>query len=194
MVRFGNVLDSSGSVVRLFRNQIKVGGPVTVTHPEVTRYFMSIPEAAQLVIQAGAMATGGEVFVLEMGTPVKIADLARTMIRLSGLDVRDEGNPDGDVAIEYVGLRPGEKLYEELLIGENATATSHPRIFKTSEPVLPYDELIAALERAEDAIQRVAMAELQEVLRATVEGYVPASTSLAVSAREEWQPISRTLH
>ncbi|MGH6791782.1 MAG: polysaccharide biosynthesis protein, partial [Methyloceanibacter sp.] len=130
MVRFGNVLDSSGSVVRLFRSQIKAGGPVTVTHPEVIRYFMSIPEAAQLVIQAGAMATGGDVFVLEMGTPVKIDDLARTMIRLSGLEVRDEDHPEGDIAIEYIGLRRGEKLYEELLIGENTTGTSHPRIFK----------------------------------------------------------------
>jgi len=138
MVRFGNVLDSSGSVVRLFRSQIKAGGPVTVTHPEVIRYFMSIPEAAQLVIQAGAMATGGDVFVLEMGTPVKIDDLARTMIRLSGLEVRDEDHPEGDIAIEYIGLRRGEKLYEELLIGENTTGTSHPRIFKNNEPILPY--------------------------------------------------------
>ena len=194
MVRFGNVLDSSGSVVRLFRKQIKAGGPVTVTHPDVTRYFMSIPEAAQLVIQAGAMASGGEVFVLEMGTPVKIADLARTMIHLSGLDVRDEDNPDGDIAINFVGLRPGEKLYEELLIGENATGTNHPRIFKTSEPVLPYDELITALERIEEAIQRVDIAEVQDMLRATVEGYVPGKTSATVSAKDEWQPISRTLH
>lgn len=195
MVRFGNVLDSSGSVVRLFRNQIKAGGPVTVTHPEVIRYFMSIPEAAQLVIQAGAMATGGEVFVLEMGTPVKIDDLARTMVRLSGLDVRDEEHPDGDVAIEYVGLRPGEKLYEELLIGENATGTNHPRIFKTSEPIMPYDELIAALERVEDTIQRVDVTELQEMLRTTVEGYVPAGAVHAVAAgKDEWVPASRTLH
>lgn len=194
MVRFGNVLDSSGSVVQLFRNQIKAGGPVTVTHPDVTRYFMSIPEAAQLVIQAGAMATGGEVFVLEMGTPVKIADLARTMIHLSGLDVSDETNPDGDVAIDFVGLRPGEKLFEELLIGENTTGTGHPRIFKTSEPILPYDDLIAVLERMEDAIQRVDLAGVQDVLRATVEGYVPAKAPTAVSAKDEWQPISRTLH
>jgi FlaA1/EpsC-like NDP-sugar epimerase len=195
MVRFGNVLDSSGSVVRLFRNQIRAGGPVTVTHPEVIRYFMSIPEAAQLVIQAGAMATGGEVFVLEMGTPVKIDDLARTMIRLSGLDVRDEGHPDGDVDIEYVGLRPGEKLFEELLIGENATGTNHPRIFKTSEPILPYEELLAALERVEDAIQQVDIAELQDMLRTTVEGYVPAGAVHAVVAgKDEWQPASRTLH
>jgi FlaA1/EpsC-like NDP-sugar epimerase len=172
MVRFGNVLDSSGSVVKRFRNQIQGGGPVTVTHPEIIRYFMSIPEAAQLVIQAGAMASGGEVFVLDMGTPVKIDDLARTMVRLSGLEVRDENNPDGDIAIEYIGLRRGEKLYEELLIGENTTGTSHPRIFKNSEPVLAYAELVAALERLDDAIQRHDEAELQEMLRATVEGYI----------------------
>jgi FlaA1/EpsC-like NDP-sugar epimerase len=194
MVRFGNVLDSSGSVVRRFRNQIKAGGPVTVTHPEVIRYFMSIPEAAQLVIQAGTMAIGGEVFVLEMGTPVKIDDLARTMVRLSGLEVRDEHHPEGDIAIEYIGLRRGEKLYEELLIGENTTGTSHPRIFKNSEPILPYDELAQALERLEEAIQRLDMAELQEMLRATVEGYVPASTAHPVSAKDEWQPAARTLH
>lgn len=194
MVRFGNVLDSSGSVVRRFRNQIRAGGPVTVTHPEVIRYFMSIPEAAQLVIQAGTMAIGGEVFVLEMGTPVKIDDLARTMIRLSGLEVRDEDHPEGDIAIEYIGLRRGEKLYEELLIGENTTGTSHPRIFKNSEPILPFEELAAALERLEEAIQKLDMADLQEMLRATVEGYVPASTAHPVSAKDEWQPASRTLH
>jgi UDP-N-acetylglucosamine 4,6-dehydratase len=194
MVRFGNVLDSSGSVVRRFRNQIKAGGPVTVTHPEVIRYFMSIPEAAQLVIQAGTMAIGGEVFVLEMGTPVKIDDLARTMIRLSGLEVRDEEHPEGDIAIEYIGLRRGEKLYEELLIGENTTGTSHPRIFKNSEPILAFEELAAALERLEEAIQKLDVGELQETLRATVEGYVPASTAHPVSAKDEWQPASRTLH
>jgi len=194
MVRFGNVLDSSGSVVKLFRNQIKAGGPVTVTHPDVIRYFMSIPEAAQLVIQAGTMAAGGEVFVLEMGTPVRIDDLARTMIRLSGLDVRSDKHPDGDIAIEYVGLRPGEKLYEELLIGENTTGTSHPRIFKNSEPIVPYDELIAVLERLEDAIQRLDEAEMQDLLRATVEGYVPASSGHPIAGKGEWQPASRTLH
>jgi FlaA1/EpsC-like NDP-sugar epimerase len=194
MVRFGNVLDSSGSVVRRFRNQIKAGGPVTVTHPEVIRYFMSIPEAAQLVIQAGTMATGGEVFVLEMGTPVKIDDLARTMIRLSGREVRDETHPDGDIAIEYVGLRRGEKLYEELLIGENTTGTSHPRIFKNSEPILPFEDLAAALERLEDAMQRMDEIELQELLRATVEGYVPSTMGHPVSPKGEWQPVSRTLH
>lgn len=193
MVRFGNVLDSSGSVVKLFRNQIKAGGPVTVTHAEVIRYFMSIPEAAQLVIQAGTMAAGGEVFVLEMGTPVKIDDLARTMIRLSGREVRDEKHPDGDIAIAYIGLRPGEKLYEELLIGENTTGTSHPRIFKTSEPIVPFEELVAVLERLEDAIQRLDEAEMQELLRSVVEGYVPASGP-QVAGKGAWQPAARTLH
>jgi FlaA1/EpsC-like NDP-sugar epimerase len=194
MVRFGNVLDSSGSVVKLFRTQIKAGGPLTVTHPEMIRYFMSIPEAAQLVIQAGTMATGGEVFVLEMGTPVKIDDLARTMIRLSGLEVRDDKHPDGDIAIAYIGLRPGEKLYEELLIGENTTGTNHPRIFKNSEPIAPFEELAGVLQRLEDAIQRLDESEMQELLRSVVEGYVPASRGPQVAGKEEWQPASRTLH
>ena len=195
MVRFGNVLDSSGSVVRLFRKQIKEGGPVTVTHPEVIRYFMSIPEAAQLVIQAGAMAEGGEVFVLEMGTPVKIDNLARTMVRLSGLEVRDEAHPEGDVAVEYVGLRPGEKLFEELLIGEDATGTNHPRIFKTSEPLLAYEELITALARFETAISKNDLAELQEMLHTTVEGYAPSGAAANVApGTDEWVPHSQTLH
>ncbi|MGB6768853.1 MAG: nucleoside-diphosphate sugar epimerase/dehydratase [Methyloceanibacter sp.] len=194
MVRFGNVLDSSGSVVKRFRNQIQAGGPVTVTHPEIIRYFMSIPEAAQLVIQAAAMASGGEVFVLDMGTPVKIDDLARTMVRLSGLEIRDDDNPEGDIAIEYIGLRRGEKLYEELLIGENTTGTSHPRIFKNSEPVLAYAELVAALERLDDAIQRQDEADLHEMLRATVEGYKPGTSEHPVTVKGEWQPVSPTLH
>jgi len=194
MVRFGNVLDSSGSVVRRFRTQIKNGGPVTVTHKDIIRYFMSIPEAAQLVIQAGAMASGGEVFVLDMGTPVKIDDLARTMIKLSGLEVRDEENPEGDIAIEYVGLRRGEKLFEELLIGDNTTDTTHPRIFKNSEPVLAYEDLIAALERLDEAIQKSDNTELQDMLRATVEGYAPGGTGHQISSKDEWQPVSRTLH
>ncbi|MGB0056441.1 MAG: nucleoside-diphosphate sugar epimerase/dehydratase [Methyloceanibacter sp.] len=194
MVRFGNVLDSSGSVVKRFRNQIQAGGPVTVTHPEIIRYFMSIPEAAQLVIQAAAMASGGEVFVLDMGTPVKIDDLARTMVRLSGLEIRDDDNPEGDIAIEYIGLRRGEKLYEELLIGENTSGTSHPRIFKNSEPVLAYAELVAALERLDDAIQRQDEADLHEMLRATVEGYKPGTSEHPVTVKGEWQPVSPTLH
>ena len=194
MVRFGNVLDSSGSVVKRFRNQIQAGGPVTVTHPEIIRYFMSIPEAAQLVIQAAAMASGGEVFVLDMGTPVKIDDLARTMVRLSGLEIRDDENPEGDIAIEYIGLRRGEKLYEELLIGENTSGTSHPRIFKNSEPVLAYAELVPALERLDDAIQRQDEADLHEMLRATVEGYKPGTSEHPVTVKGEWQPVSPTLH
>jgi len=194
MVRFGNVLDSSGSVVRRFRHQIELGGPITVTHPEIIRYFMSIPEAAQLVIQAGAMATGGEVFVLDMGTPVKIADLARTMVRLSGLQMRDESNPDGDIAIEYCGLRPGEKLYEELLLGENTTGTSHPRIFKTHEPILALEELESALERLDEAMQRHDEMQLQELLRTTVEGYDQSGASQALSPAPDWPAISRTVH
>jgi FlaA1/EpsC-like NDP-sugar epimerase len=141
MVRFGNVLGSSGSVVPLFRQQIKQGGPVTVTHEEITRYFMTIPEAAQLVIQAGTMAKGGEVFVLDMGEPVRIIDLARAMIELSGLCVRDEANPDGDIALEVTGLRDGEKLYEELLIGDNPEVTAHSRIMKANELYLRWDQL-----------------------------------------------------
>jgi len=146
MVRFGNVLGSSGSVVPLFRKQIQMGGPVTLTHKDITRYFMTIPEAALLVIQAGAMAKGGEVFVLEMGEPVRIMDLARRMIELSGLRVRDENCPDGDIEIKCVGLRPGEKLYEELLIGANAEGTSHPRILKARESFIPLDQLEELLE------------------------------------------------
>ncbi|WP_373976008.1 polysaccharide biosynthesis protein [Chitinibacter sp. SCUT-21] len=140
MVRFGNVLGSSGSVVPLFRKQIAAGGPVKVTHPEINRFFMTIPEASQLVIQAGAMGGNGEVFVLDMGSPVRIVDLARRMIHLSGYRVRDEANPNGDIAIEFSGLRPGEKLYEELLIGDNVSGTEHPRIMKANESYLTRDE------------------------------------------------------
>ena len=141
MVRFGNVLESSGSVVPLFRDQIRRGGPVTVTHPEIIRYFMTIPEAAQLVLQAGAMARGGDVFLLDMGQPVRIADVARRMVHLSGLTVRDDDNPDGDIEIRFTGLRPGEKLYEELLIGDNVTGTEHPMIMRAIEHSLPWDQM-----------------------------------------------------
>src|SRR5205807_649875 len=133
MVRFGNVLASSGSVVPLFQEQIRRGGPVTVTHRDVIRYFMTIPEAAQLVIQAGSMAQGGDVFVLDMGRPVRIDDLARRLVSLMGLTVRDAQNPEGDIAIEYTGLRPAEKLFEELLIGSNVTGTDHPMIMRAME-------------------------------------------------------------
>jgi len=154
MVRFGNVLGSSGSVVPLFKKQIAAGDPVTITHPDITRYFMTIPEAAQLVIQAGAMGQGGEVYVLDMGKPVKINDLAQKMIHLSGLTVKSETNPDGDIEITYTGLRPGEKLYEELLIGENVEGTEHQRIMKAKEISLSWDDLqtlLAKLKAAMDA-------------------------------------------
>lgn len=141
MVRFGNVLGSSGSVVPLFRRQLEAGGPLTVTHEEVTRYFMTIPEAVQLVLQAGAMATGGEVFVLDMGEPVRILDLARRIVSLAGLTVRDEQHPDGDIEIRITGLRPGEKLYEELLIGDDPRPTAHPRIMQARESHLPWSAL-----------------------------------------------------
>jgi FlaA1/EpsC-like NDP-sugar epimerase len=173
MVRFGNVLDSSGSVVPLFRDQIRHGGPVTVTHPEVIRYFMTIPEAAQLVLQAGSMGVGGDVFVLDMGEPVRILDLARQMIRLSGLEVQDEDNPDGDIRIELTGLRPGEKLYEELLIGEHDEATEHPRIRRAQEESLPWPAVQSFLERLEAACERCDTAELRVVLQEAVRGYEP---------------------
>ena len=149
MVRFGNVLGSSGSVVPRFKEQIASGGPITLTHKDIIRYFMTIPEASQLVIQAGSMAKGGEVFVLDMGKPVKIYDLACTLINLSGLTVRNDDNPDGDTAIEEIGLRPGEKLFEELLIGENPMPTKHVRIMQAMEGHMPWQELSAALDRLE---------------------------------------------
>ena len=153
MVRFGNVLGSSGSVVPLFKQQIAAGGPVTVTHPDITRYFMTIPEAAQLVIQAGAMGEGGDVFVLDMGEPVRIADLARRMVRLSGLDIKDDARPDGDIEIRFSGLRPGEKLYEELLIGDGASPTDHPRILRAQEYHIPQQTLQPLLLQMHAACQ-----------------------------------------
>ncbi|MDP3699442.1 MAG: nucleoside-diphosphate sugar epimerase/dehydratase [Hylemonella sp.] len=171
MVRFGNVLGSSGSVVPLFRGQLARGGPLTVTHPEVTRYFMTIPEAAQLVLQAGAMATGGEVFVLDMGEPVKIMDLARRMVELSGLSVRDEAHPAGDIEIAITGLRPGEKLYEELLIGDNPTPTPHPRIMKAHEDFLPWPVLDQHLQTLRQAAEHSDVAAIKAVLQTCVHGY-----------------------
>lgn len=176
MVRFGNVLGSSGSVIPLFRRQIAAGGPVTVTHPEVTRYFMTIPEAAQLVLQAGAMAEGGDLFLLDMGEPIRIVELARRMVALSGLTVRDAQHPGGDIAIEFTGLRPGEKLYEELLIGDHPLPTAHPRILRAREEHAAWDGMQSTLE----ALRKAALADdtttIKALLRQLVPGYQPADS------------------
>jgi len=174
MVRFGNVLGSSGSVVPKFRQQIRDGGPITLTHPEVTRYFMTIPEAAQLVIQAGAMAKGGDVFVLDMGQPVKIMDLARRMVELSGLTVKDEQHPEGDIEIAVTGLRPGEKLYEELLIGDNPKPTVHPRIMKAHEEFIPWAEFEAKLTALEMALNVNDVGVIRLMMQQLVAGYIPS--------------------
>ena len=173
MVRFGNVLGSSGSVVPLFRQQIKAGGPITLTDERITRYFMTIPEAAQLVIQAGAMASGGDVFVLDMGEPVKIVDLAKRMVELSGLSLKDADHPSGDMAMVVTGLRPGEKLYEELLIGDNALPTGHPRIMKAHEDFLLWDALQAKLAGLGLALQENNVQMIQTQLKDLVPGYQP---------------------
>jgi FlaA1/EpsC-like NDP-sugar epimerase len=173
MVRFGNVLGSSGSVIPLFHKQIKAGGPVTVTHPKITRYFMTIPEAAQLVIQAGSMGQGGDVFVLDMGEPVKIVELAEKMIHLSGLSVRSEKNVHGDISIEFTGLRPGEKLYEELLIGENVSSTPHPMIMTANEDCVPWEVLKESLVELLNAVEEDDYSRVRQLLRATVTGYTP---------------------
>lgn len=175
MVRFGNVLGSSGSVVPLFRKQIAERGPITLTDERMTRYFMTIPEAAQLVIQAAAMATGGDVFVLDMGQPVKILDLAKRMVELSGLTVLDSNNPMGDIEIQVTGLRPGEKLYEELLIGDNPLPTSHPRIMKAHEEFLPWDELESKLNILNSALKSNNVPVIRTLLKELVPGYHPKS-------------------
>jgi FlaA1/EpsC-like NDP-sugar epimerase len=174
MVRFGNVLESSGSVVPLFREQIKMGGPVTVTHKDIIRYFMTIPEASQLVLQAGSMARGGEVFVLDMGEPVRIIDLARRMIHLMGLTVRDEDNPDGDIEIVITGLRPAEKLFEELLIGANVSGTGHPMIMRADEPHLSWQQLRPILDQLLVALESFDCAKARELLKVVAE-YRPQS-------------------
>lgn len=173
MVRFGNVLGSSGSVVPLFRDQIRDGGPITVTHPDIIRYFMTIPEASQLVLQAGSMGRGGEVFVLDMGEPVKIADLARKMIHLMGLEERTAEAPEGDIEIVYSGLRPGEKLYEELLIGDNPQGTAHPRIMMAREASLPWSEVEEALLKLSRASQSFDCQTVVDILRESQTGYAP---------------------
>jgi FlaA1/EpsC-like NDP-sugar epimerase len=173
MVRFGNVLESSGSVVPLFREQIRKGGPVTVTHKDVIRYFMTIPEAAQLVLQAGSMGQGGDVFVLDMGKQVRIADLAKRMISLMGLTVRDDENPDGDIEIVYTGLRPAEKLFEELLIGNNVTGTEHPMIMRAMEHSLPWSQVLQVLDELSGALTRFDCDRARQLLMQTVAEYRP---------------------
>ncbi len=174
MVRFGNVLGSSGSVVPKFRQQIREGGPITLTHPEITRFFMTIPEAAQLVIQAAAMADGGEVFVLDMGESVKIIELARRMVELSGLTLKDNQNPDGDIAVEITGLRPGEKLFEELLIGNNPSTTSHSRIMKANDYFLPWAELEGALRSLDLSLDANDASAIRHILKKLVPEYIPS--------------------
>lgn len=176
MVRFGNVLGSSGSVVPLFRKQILEGGPVTVTHPEITRFFMTIPEAAELVLQAGSMGEGGEVFLLDMGESVKIADLARKLIRLMGLEIKSAEQPDGDIEIQFTGLRPGEKLYEELLIADKPSETAHQRIFKARELSLAWDEVKVFLEEADLACHEFDCERVHELLKRAPLGYAPSDS------------------
>jgi FlaA1/EpsC-like NDP-sugar epimerase len=175
MVRFGNVLGSSGSVVPLFQDQIRAGGPVTVTHQDVRRYFMTIPEAASLVLQAGSMAKGGEVFVLDMGQPVRIDDLARRMIALSGHTLRDARNPEGDIEIHYTGLRPGEKLYEELLIGENVSGTEHPMILRAMEHSPGWEAVHALLVEMQRAMEKFDCERARQLLGQAVREYQPAT-------------------
>ena len=174
MVRFGNVLDSSGSVVPKFRQQIRDGGPITLTHPEITRYFMTIPEACLLVIQAGSMAKGGDVFILNMGEPIKIMDLARRIIELSGFTVKDEQNPEGDIEINITGLRPGEKLYEELLISDNPHPTPHPLIMKANEDFIPWTQLEPKLNELEMALNVSDVGVIRMMMQKLVVNYTPS--------------------
>ena len=190
MVRFGNVLGSSGSVVPLFKRQIARGGPVTLTHPDIIRYFMTIPEAAQLVIQAGALASGGDLFVLNMGSPVRIYELAVNMIQLSGLSVRSPEAPDGDIEIRITGLRPGEKLYEELLIGDDPAPTAHPRIMTSREPFMPWAQISIKLEKLRDAIDHCDERKALRILRDLVPEYRPSGRF----ARSEGAQIVPTSH
>ncbi|EGR0786873.1 polysaccharide biosynthesis protein [Vibrio vulnificus] len=173
MVRFGNVLGSSGSVIPLFKRQIEEGQAITVTHPDIIRYFMTIPEAAQLVIQAGAMGKGGDVFVLDMGEPVKIVDLAKNLIQLSGLEVKSSDNPNGDIEIKFTGLRPGEKLYEELLIGDNVEGTDHERIMTANEQFLPLEEFNQILDNLDKACHEFDHETIRQILLETPTGFNP---------------------
>jgi FlaA1/EpsC-like NDP-sugar epimerase len=194
IVRFGNVLDSSGSVVQRFRTQIRRGGPVTVTHKEITRFFMSIPEATQLVLQASAMATCGEVFVLDMGEPIRITELARNMIRLSGMTVRDEDNPNGDIEISFVGLRPGEKLYEELFVGEESIPTAHPRITMAKERHVPLAELARQLDAMKAAIARADSDAVRAILNELIAPEHDAGRDGVLLARPDSTGDKPTVH
>ena len=185
MVRFGNVIGSSGSAIPLFQQQIKEGGPVTVTHPEVIRYFMSIPEAAELVIQAGAMGKGGDVFVLDMGEPIKIYDLAKRLISLSGMELKDKDNPEGDIEIIFTGLRPGEKLYEELLIGDKVSTTEHKRILRAEEDFLTSEELGQYLSLLKKAEKEGDVSALKEILREVISGFTPENEIVDVLSLQE---------
>lgn len=178
IVRFGNVLDSSGSVIPLFRKQIKSGGPVTVTDKNITRYFMTIPEAVELAIQAGAMGKEGDVFVLNMGKPFLINELAKKMIRLSGLEVKDKVNPNGDIEIKYIGLRPGEKLYEELFIGDNISETSNPLIMSAEESMLKLDKLKVILDKLEIAVETNDSNQLRNLLIEAIPEFIPQSENV----------------
>ena len=178
MVRFGNVLDTSGSVVPLFRKQIASGGPLTVTDPNVMRYFMTIKEATELVIQAGSLSKGGDVFLLEMGNPINILDLAKQMIRLSGKQIRDNLNPNGDIEIVYTGLRPGEKLYEELLIGDDVKQTSHRHIMAASEEKLSHDDILDFLSKFSQIQPSSPLADIKGLLYQSVSGYEPSDKNV----------------
>ena len=190
MVRFGNVLDSSGSVIPRFRKQIRDGGPITLTHPEITRFFMTIPEAAQLVIQAGAMAKGGDVFVLDMGESLKIADLAKRMVELSGLSVRDEENPEGDIEIVVTGLRPGEKLYEELLLGDNPQPTPHRKIQRAQDPFIPWDQLESDLTTLKILLGHNNVEVIMALLQKLVAGFKPSSEIADWIYAEQMQAVN----
>ena len=195
MVRFGNVLGSSGSVVPLFRRQIKEGGHITLTHPDITRYFMTIPEAAQLVIQAGAMGKGGDVFVLDMGDSVKIKDLATKMVRLSGLDIKSDINPHGDIEIQCTGLRPGEKLYEELLIGDSVAQTSHERIMTAQEVMLPLSELNVFIDDMDNACHNFEHEKIRQLLLDAPTGFNPTDgiCDLVWNAKSEKLTVDKNL-
>ncbi|AUZ03983.1 polysaccharide biosynthesis protein [Vitreoscilla sp. C1] len=192
MVRFGNVLGSSGSVVPVFEKQIEAGGPITLTHQDITRYFMTIPEAAQLVIQAGALGKGGDVFVLDMGESVKIIDLAKQMIRLSGLEIRDANNLHGDIEIQITGLRPGEKLYEELLIGDNVTRSTHERIMTANEIMLPWSELEALLERLDQACRNSNYEEVRNLLIEAPTAFTPADALCDLVWQQQAKQLTST--